>query len=129
MNAVTPFGALTDGRTPPFVAALFVTTDNMAPTIRNGALVFLGPRGTYVGDGLYCFPNPRTDEPMQVYRSTCWPGKNEAHIKMDNWPKGGRDLSFTRWREYNPWPVAGVAVAHTADFQDFLRERFMEVRS
>ena len=127
MNSVVSLGAVTDSKTTPFVAALFVTTDNMAPPITRGALVFLGPRGTYVGDGLYCFPDPRTDEPMQVYRSQCWPRLNQAHIKMDNWPKG-RDLTFTRWQEFNPWPVAGVAVAHTADFQDFLRERFMEVR-
>ena len=38
MNAVTPLGALTTSKAAPFVAALFVTTDNMAPTIRNGAL-------------------------------------------------------------------------------------------
>lgn len=69
MNAVSPFGTLTGSKAAPFVAALFVTTDNMAPAIRHGALVFLGPRGTYVGDGLYCFPHPRTDKPMQVYRS------------------------------------------------------------
>ena len=78
MNAVTPFGALTDGKTAPFVAAVLVTTDNMAPAIRRGALVFLGPRGTYLGDGLYCFPDPHTDKPMQVYRSQAWPGRNQA---------------------------------------------------
>lgn len=129
MNTVMPFGALTDGKTAPFVAALFVTTENMAPTIRRCSLVFLGPRGTYLGDGLYCFPHPHTDKPMQVYRSQTSPGANRAQIKMDDWPEPWRKMTFTRWREYNPWPVAGVAVAHMAAFEDFLCERFMEVLS
>lgn len=131
MNAVPPLGALTDDKTAPFVAALFVTTENMAPTIRRGSLVFLGPRGTYVGDGLYCFPDPRTDRPMQVYRSQTSPGANRAQIKikMDDWPVPWQEMTFTRWRELNPWPVAGVATSHMAAFEDFLRERFMEVQS
>ena len=105
----------------PFSSAVLIQDLNMDPEIRRGSVAFIHDVPGFRCDGLYA--TERDGRFAGVYRAQSIAGGG-VRMWMDNFPTD-QDVSVETFKRINARLVVGVARPYTAEFEAFLRDRFV----
>ncbi len=116
-------GRLLDAEAPatPFAAAVRIDHGWMSPAIPKGSVAFLAPPG-FAREGIYSFAHDGRHH--GDVRRVCL-ARGGYLLKMDAGPPGGQVLTVAELRRIAPCRVVGLAAPYNAEFEEFLRARFL----
>ena len=120
MNGSAEAGRRVDA---PFTAAVRIDHGWMSPAIPKGSVAFLAPPG-FAREGIYSLVCPHDGRHHGDIRRACL-ARGGYLLKMDAGPPGGQVLTVAELRSIVPCRVVGLAVPYNAEFEEFLRSRFL----